>query len=234
MERLGVLSGTFMLERSDWIRKGKKQRIQNAYGEATAIETDSVVFILRHGDNPANYILPHRVNHPANLQALKDLGVTEVIGINSTGSLKTSLRPGRIVIPDDFISFTPTPTICESKPIHVTPSFNESVRRKLIAAARKIHLNAVETGIYWQTTGPRLETRAEIRMMSGFADIVGMTLVSEAVIALEMGLPYASACSIDNFGNGLVEKPLSLEEIVSGTRKNADLMIRLLQEYVQK
>lgn len=234
MERLGVLSGTFMLERSDWIRKGKKQRIQNAYGEATAIETDSVVFILRHGDNPANYILPHRVNHPANLQALKDLGVTEVIGINSTGSLKTSLRPGRIVIPDDFISFTPTPTICESKPIHVTPSFNESVRRKLIAAARKIHLNAVETGIYWQVTGPRLETRAEIRMMSGFADIVGMTLVSEAVIALEMGLPYASACSIDNFGNGLVEKPLSLEEIVAGTRKNADLMIRLLQEYVQK
>ena len=234
MERLGVLSGTFMLERSDWIRKGKKQRIQNAYGEATAIETDSVVFILRHGDNPANYILPHRVNHPANLQALKDLGVTEVIGINSTGSLKISLRPGRIVIPDDFISFTPTPTICESKPIHVTPSFNESIRQKLIAAARKIHLNAVETGIYWQVTGPRLETRAEIRMMSGFADIVGMTLVSEAVIALEMGLPYASACSIDNFGNGLVEKPLSLEEIVAGTRKNADLMIRLLQEYVQK
>ncbi len=233
MERLGVLSGTFMLERSDWIQKGKKHRIQNAWGEATAIETDSIVFILRHGDDPADYILPHRVNHPANLQALKDLGVTEVIGINSTGSLKKNLRPGMIVIPDDFISFTPTPTICESKPIHVTPSFNESVRRKLITAARRIDLNVVETGIYWQTTGPRLETRAEIRMMSGFADIVGMTLASEAVIALEMDLPYASACSIDNFGNGLTEKPLSLEEIVAGTRKNADLMIRLLKEYIE-
>jgi len=234
MERLGVLSGTFMLERSDWIRKGKKQRIHNIFGEATAVETDSVVFILRHGDNPTNYILPHRVNHAANLLALKDLGVTEVIGINSTGSLKKNLRPGMIVIPDDFISFTPTPTICESKPIHVTPSFNESVRRKLIAAAHSCNLDVVETGIYWQTPGPRLETRAEIRMMSGFADIVGMTLVSEAVIALEMGLPYASACSIDNFGNGLVEKSLSLEEIVAGTRKNADLMIRLLQEYIQR
>jgi len=234
MERLGVLSGTFMLEQSDWIRNGKRHRIQNAWGEATAIETDSIVFILRHGDDPAEYILPHRVNHPANLQALKDLGITEVIGINSTGSLKTHLRPGMIVIPDDFISFTPTPTIYESKPIHVTPSFNESVRQKLIAAARKINLNAVESGIYWQTPGPRLETRAEIRMMSSFADIVGMTLVSEAVIALEMDLPYASVCSIDNFGNGLTEKPLSLEEIVAETRKNADTMIRLLQEYVQR
>ncbi len=232
MERLGVLSGTFMLERSDWIRKGEKRRIHNAYGEATAIETDCAVFILRHGDNPAHYILPHQVNHAANLLALKDLGVTEVIGINSTGSLKTHLRPGMIVIPDDFISFTPTPTIYENKPIHVTPSFHESVRQKLIAAARKIDLNAVESGIYWQTPGPRLETRAEIRMMSGFADIVGMTLAGEAVIALEMDLPYASACSIDNFGNGLVEKPLSLEEIVAGTRKNADMMIRLVQEYI--
>ncbi|MDD4092651.1 MAG: hypothetical protein PHQ63_08830, partial [Smithellaceae bacterium] len=160
MERLGVLSGTFMLERSDWIQKGKRRRIQNAWGEATAIETDSIVFILRHGDDPADYILPHRVNHPANLQALKDLGVTEVIGINSTGSLKKNLRPGMIVIPDDFISFTPTPTICESKPIHVTPSFNESVRRKLITAAHNCNLDVVETGTYWQTTGPRLETRA--------------------------------------------------------------------------
>ena len=181
MERLGVLSGTFMMERSDWIRKGQKRRIHNAYGEATAIETDCAVFILRHGDDPAHYILPHRVNHAANLQALKDLGVTEVIGINSTGSLKTNLRPGMIVIPDDFISFTPTPTIYENKPIHVTPSFNESVRRKLIAAARKIDLNAVESGIYWQTPGPRLETRAEIRMMSAFADIVGMTLAGSVV-----------------------------------------------------
>lgn len=234
MERLGVLSGTFMLERSDWVRKSKKHRIQNAYGEATAIETDCAVFILRHGDDPAHYILPHRVNHAANLQALKDLGVAEAIGINSTGSLKTNLRPGMIVIPDDFITFTPTPTIYESKPIHITPSFNESVRRKLIAAARKIDRNTVESGIYWQTSGPRLETRAEIRMMSRFADIVGMTLAGEAMIALEMDLPYASACSIDNFGNGLAEKPLSLEEIVTGTRKNADMMIRLVQKYIDE
>lgn len=233
MGRVGVLSGTIMMEKSDLIRKGSKLRIKNQYGDALAQETDQMVFILRHGDDPAEYILPHRINHHANLQALRDLGVTDVIGINSTGSLKKNIRPGMIIIPDDFITLTATPTIHHNKAVHITPSLNESVRQKLIAAARDCRLDVVETGTYWQVTGPRLETRAEIRMMANFADVVGMTMANEAVIALEMGLPYASACSIDNFGNGLVDEPLSMEEIIAGTRRNADMMTRLLKRYVE-
>ncbi|MDP2853890.1 MAG: MTAP family purine nucleoside phosphorylase [Smithellaceae bacterium] len=232
MGRVGVLAGTIMMERSHLIQKGSKQRIKNQHGEALAVLTDKMVFIVRHGDDPAEYILPHKINHHANLQALKDLGVTDVVGINSTGSLKISLRPGIIVIPDDFITLTATPTIHQNKAVHITPSLDESVRQKLIAAARNCDLEVVETGTYWQVTGPRLETRAEIRMMANFADIVGMTMANEAVIALEMGLSYASACSVDNFGNGLMEKPLSLEEIITGTRKNADMMMKLLENYV--
>ena len=168
----------------------------------------------------------------ANLGALKELGVTEVVGINSTGSLKKDLCPGMIVIPDDFITLTATPTIHEDSAVHITPSLNEKVRQKLIKAAQNYKISVVEKGTYWQVPGPRLETKAEIKMMSNFADIVGMTMASEAVIALELDIPYASACSIDNFGNGLTENPLSMEEIVAGTRKNADLMISLLQSYL--
>jgi len=234
MGRVGVLAGTIMMERSHLIQKGDTQRIKNPYGEAMATVTDQMVFIVRHGHDPAEYILPHKINHHANLQALKDLGVTEVIGINSTGSLNKNIRPGVIVIPDDFITLTSTPTIHQNKAVHITPSLNESVRQKLIAAARNCHLDVVEKGTYWQVTGPRLETRAEIRMMANFADVVGMTMANEAVIALEMGLPYASACSIDNFGNGLVEKPLNMDEIIAGTRKNADMMMRLLERYIEE
>ena len=232
MGLIGVLAGTIMMERSHMIQKGSKQRIKNQYGEALAILTDKLVFIVRHGDDPAEYILPHKINHHANLQALKDLGVTDVVGINSTGSLKISLRPGIIVIPDDFITLAATPTIHQNKAVHITPSLNESVRQKLITAAQSCNLEVVKKGTYWQVTGPRLETRAEIRMMANFADIVGMTMANEAVIALELGLSYASVCSIDNFGNGLLEKPLILEEIIAGTRKNADMMMRLLENYV--
>lgn len=233
MERVGVISGTFMMEKSDLIQKGGKRRIRNQYGASLVVETDRVVFIPRHGDDPADYILPHRINHQANLQTLRDLGVTEVIGINSTGSLKTNLRPGMIVIPDDFITLTATPSIYHNQAVHITPSLNESLRQKLITAAHDCNLDVVETGTYWQVAGPRLETRAEIRMMANFADVVGMTMAHEAVAALEMGLPYASACSIDNFGNGLVEKPLGMEEIIAGTRKNADMMIQLLEQYIK-
>ncbi|PKN19844.1 MAG: hypothetical protein CVU71_05615 [Deltaproteobacteria bacterium HGW-Deltaproteobacteria-6] len=234
MGRVGVLAGTIMMERSHLIQKGGTERIKNPYGDVEAIVTDKMVFIIRHGHDPAEYILPHAINHRANLQALKDLGVTCVIGINSTGSLRKDLSPGMIVIPDDFITLTATPSIHQNKAVHITPSLNETVRRRLITAARSCHPDVVEKGTYWQVTGPRLETRAEIRMMANFADVVGMTMASEAVIALELGLPYASACSIDNYGNGLVEKPLSMEEIITGTRKNADMMMRLLERYVEE
>jgi 5'-methylthioadenosine phosphorylase len=233
MERVGVISGAFVMEKSDLIRQGGKRRIRNQYGDALVVENDRIVFILRHGDDPDDYILPHRINHHANLQALQDLGVTCVIGINSTGTLKTNLRPGMIVIPAAFITLAATPSIYHNKAVHITPSLNEAVRQKRITAAHDCNLDVVETGTYWQVAGPRLETRAEIGMMSHFADIVGMTMAHEAVAALELGLPYASACSIDNFGNGLVEKPLGMEEIIAGTRKNADMMMRLLKQYIQ-
>jgi 5'-methylthioadenosine phosphorylase len=58
-------------------------------------------------------------------------------------------------------------------------------------------------------------------------------MANEAVIALELDLPYACACSIDNFGNGLLKKPLTMEEIIAGTRKNADLMVKLLHGYLK-
>lgn len=233
MGPVGVLSGTIMMERSELLQEGRQEMIRNQYGEVLLTVTDQMILIPRHGNDPAEYILPHRINHLANLQALKDLRVTEVIGINSTGSLKKSLYPGMIIIPDDFITLTATPTIHQDKVAHVTPSLNESVRQKLITAAKNSNLDVVETGTYWQVAGPRLETKAEIRMMANYADIVGMTMANEAVIALEMGLPYASACSIDNYGNGLVEKPLSMEEIITGTRKNADMMMRLLKRYTE-
>ncbi|HQK99877.1 MAG TPA: MTAP family purine nucleoside phosphorylase [Smithellaceae bacterium] len=231
MGRLGVLSGSIMMEHSALARR-QTQSVSTVFGEALAVLTDSLALILRHGHDPAEYILPHRINHRANLQALRDLGVSEVIGINSTGSLKRELPPGTIIIPDDFITLTATPTIHATRAVHITPVLSENVRRKLAQAARQAGIDAVETGVYWQVTGPRLETRAEIRMMANFADIVGMTMANEAVIAQELDLPYASVCSVDNFGHGLIETPLTLEEIIAGTRKNADVVIRILESYL--
>jgi 5'-methylthioadenosine phosphorylase len=207
--------------------------MENEFGKASIFVTDKAALILRHGNDPKNHILPHLINYRANLKALKDLGLSEIVGINSTGSLKKDLAPGMIIVPDDFITLTSTPSIYENKAIHIAPSLSEKVRGKIIKAALINNLDIVQKGTYWQTQGPRLETKAEIKMMANFADIVGMTMANEAVIAQEMEIPYASACSIDNFGNGLLDEPLNVEEIVEGTRKNADLMIKILKSYLK-
>jgi 5'-methylthioadenosine phosphorylase len=233
MGLLGVISNKLVMERNDLLKNSAARLIKNKFGRSSVLITDKIVWILRHDNDPHNYILPHLINHRANLQALKNLGVTEIVGINSTGSLKKTLCPGMIVIPDDFITLTTTPTIHENRAVHITPTLNEKVRQKLIKAALGSNIKVVKNGTYWQTQGPRLETKAEIKMMANFADIVGMTMANEAVIALELDLPYASVCSIDNFANGLLKKPLSMEEILVGISKNADLMIRLLQSYLE-
>jgi len=233
MGLLGVISNKLVMERSDLLRNSAVRSMKNKFGQASVLIADNIVWILRHGNDTNNYILPHLINHRANLQALKDLDATEIVGINSAGSLKKDLCPGMIVVPDDFITLTATPTIHQNRAVHITPLLNEKVRQKLIKAALGSKIKVIKKGTYWQTQGPRLETKAEIKMMANFADIVGMTMANEAVIALELDLPYASVCSIDNFGNGLLKKPLSMIEIIAGTRKNADLMIRLLQNYLK-
>jgi len=68
--------------------------------------------------------------------------------------------------------------------------------------------------------------------MSHFADIVGMTMANEAVIAQELNIPYASICSVDNYGNGIAAKPLDMKEIAEGTRRNSDTIIQLLHSYI--
>jgi len=75
-------------------------------------------------------------------------------------------------------------------------------------------------GIYIQTQGPRLETKAEIDMLKRFGDVVGMTMASEVTLCLEYGIPYASICSIDNYCHGIAKVPLTMEEIQENVRKN--------------
>lgn len=214
--------------------KREERFMDNDFGRTVVFVHDNIVYLPRHGINPKDYIMPHRINHQANMRALKDAGITEVVAVNSTGSLKMNIKPGTVIIPDDFIMLYGTPTVFSNRPQHVTPSINSNVRRALIDAAHECNIDVEDGGIYWETTGPRFETMAEIKMMSAFADIVGMTMGSEAVIAQELELPYASLCSVDNYAHGLGEKPLTMEEIYEHARINADKMIKIIHQYVSR
>jgi len=234
MEPLGIISGTVPLQGEKIFGNLKKRNLDTEYGKVLVFLSDTIAFIPRHGSDPGHYILPHLINHQANMKALKDLGIREVMGVNSTGSLKKKLKPGMIVVPDDFITLPGTPTAIHGRPLHITPGLNDEVRRQWLEAARDCKINVIDGGVYWQTTGPRFETMAEIRMMSRFADLVGMTMASEAVIAQELELSYAALCSVDNYGHGLVEKPLTIEEIVQNARRNTEAIMKIVSRYIER
>ncbi len=81
---------------------------------------------------------------------------------------------------------------------------------------------ARDGGVYWQTIGPRFETPAEIRLIAAHADVVGMTIASECIVACELGLAYAAICVVDNLANGIGSGSLSVAELEADRAANAE------------
>jgi 5'-methylthioadenosine phosphorylase len=190
-----------------------------------------VTFLPRHGPER---IPPHRVNHRANIYAFKKLEVTEIIGVNSVGSLREELPPGWIVIPHDYLSPWGIQTFYEHHGVHITPCLDAVLRGRLIRAAQGAGVAFVSEGVYIQTIGPRLETKAEIAMLRNFGHVVGMTMAHEATLCQEVGLAYASICSVDNYCHGITAQPLTEKEIAHQAQENAavvnKILIRVLEE----
>jgi len=232
MGMLGIMTGSIGKD-SELFEHAKKRIMKTVHGTATLLIARDCVVIPRHGADPRRYILPHLINHQANMTALKDLGVNEIIAVQSTGSLQKTLKPGKFAVPDDFILLYGGPTVFSAKAEHITPTLDEGIRQRLIQAARDCRIKVVDGGIYWQTQGPRLETKAEIALMARFAHLVGMTMAGEAVIAKELNLPYASLCSVDNYAHGIGAKPLSQDEIAGHARRNSEIAMRIVEKYME-
>ena len=191
-----------------------------------------VVFLSRHGAE--HRIPPHRLNHRANLWALKELGATAVLATASTGSLKRPIRPGSFVVPHDYVALWDIPTFHDDEVVHATPGLDAKLRDALVSGAKDAGASVRSRGVYVQTKGPRLETPAEIRHLATLGDVVGMTMASEATLASELGLPYAAVCSVDNYGNGIAERPLTFERIRETQAANRDALRRILEKALER
>jgi 5'-methylthioadenosine phosphorylase len=157
-----------------------------------------------------------------------------VIGVNSVGSLKEELPPGRIVIPHDYLSPWGILTFYEHQVVHITPSLDAGLRHSLIQGAQGAGMAFAPEGVYIQTIGPRLETKAEIAMLKNFGHVVGMTMAHEATLCQEVGLAYASICSVDNYCHGIIDTPLTEKEIAHNAQENAGaihtVLLRVMEE----
>lgn len=225
----GIIGGG-NLSNLDVLKKKKTRAISTPYGKVFYYSINKIPIILRHGLK--GNIPPHKINYRANIFALKKLGLKFIFSFNSVGSLRKKIKPGNILIPSDYIDFD-TLTFYEKNPKFITPQISEKLRKILIQILEKLNLKFFRKGVYFNTKGPRLETKAEISLIKNFADVVGMTMAKEATLANELGLEYASVCSVDNYAHGLIKKPLSIKDIRENQARNKKNIERIIEKILR-
>ncbi len=200
--------------------------VETKYGVATVRVNGERVVLNRHGQGAP--LPPHAINHRANMAALAALGVTEVVALNSVGSLRPELAPGTFVSCSDYVGLAVGPlTIHEHELQGGSPGIANNLIPRLVAELAPEFM--VRTGkIYVQTRGPRFETKAEIAIIRHWGDVVGMTLAHEADICTELGLRYNSLALVDNFANGLVGTDIDyarFKELVADNQERVDRFV---------
>jgi 5'-methylthioadenosine phosphorylase len=187
---------------------------------AAAAAEHGAAIVQRHGGADA-YVLPHEIDHAANLRPLVEQGCDRVLALGSVGSLSAELAVGSLLCPNDFIALHLGFSIFADERAHTAPGFDPRWREEVIAAWEVGGQAPRDGGTYWQTIGPRFETPAEIQMMAPHADVVGMTIASECIVAAELGLDYAALCVVDNLANGIGAGTISVAELETDRAANA-------------
>ena len=197
-----------------------------------------VAFLARHGEGHS--LPPHRINYRANLAALKALGATRVLALNTVGGITGRFGPRVLACPDQLIDYTwgRISTLCEepgSEVLHVDfgDPYTPTLRRDVIEAAARAGVALVDGGCYGATQGPRLETNAEIaRLRRDGCDLVGMTGMPEAGLARELGLDYACLAIVANWAAGAGPDPdeiITMDEVLANVQAAMDGVPRILR-----
>ena len=239
-ELVGIIGGTGIYN-AGMLENPQKVVLDTPYGQVILnkgrLHDKEVVFIARHGEG--HTVPPHLVNYRANIWSLKILGVKAILAMAAVGSLSTDLKPGEIVLVNQFLDFTRSrpQTFQEKEVLHLdmTAPYCTHLRRLLAVTTKQLELACHYGGTYVCTEGPRYETPAETRMYRSLGgDVIGMTGIPEAVLAREAGICYAAIALITNFAAGISSmRALSHNEVVDTVTRNAVKVNALLQKTIE-
>lgn len=211
---LGLIGGTGLTNLAN-LEITHRQVVRTPYGEPSGaltfgnINDHEVVFLARHGYG--HTIPPHLVNYRANMWALHEQGVRDVVSVATVGGIHADLQPGIIVLPDQIIDYTWgrkstfDDQIGDQPVNHIdfTEPYSSQLRQLCMTAIQKVGDTCIDGGVYACVQGPRLETAAEInRLERDGATMVGMTGMPEAVLAREIGISYAAIGVVANQAAG--------------------------------
>ncbi|HKI08933.1 MAG TPA: S-methyl-5'-thioadenosine phosphorylase [Nitrososphaeraceae archaeon] len=230
--KIGIIGGTGMYD-SNFFKYSKRVKVDTPYGETSDLVSlgdcfgTPIAFIPRHGRK--HTIPPHKINSRANIWALKELGVTRILSPSVVGSLRKELRPGDIVVSDQFIDFTrqrdytyyDNGQICH---ISMADPFCPELRQIAIQRIKNLlNYDVHSKGTYLCVEGPRFSTRAESLFFKDVlsADVIGMTLVPECVLAREAQLCYVSIAMITDY-DVWSDSPVSTKAVLEILKMNVE------------
>jgi 5'-methylthioadenosine phosphorylase len=229
---LGVIGGSGLYHMKE-LKVLEKVSVETPYGPPS----DDIVlgelmgvrlaFLPRHGTG--HFITPSEINFRANIFALKKIGVDRILSVSAVGSMKEELEPGHFSVPDQFIdrttrrvsTFFTTGLVGH---VSLADPICADLAQSLTASAKKAGTKVHEKGTYICIEGPQFSTRAESNLYRSWGvDIIGMTNVTEAKLAREAGLCYATLALVTDFDCWLVEEePVTLEAVLQIMGENVE------------
>ena len=223
------------------LKDAEQIRVGTRYGLPPPISLGQVngkpvAFLPRHGIHHS--VPPHKVNYRANVFALYEIGVKQVVATNAVGAIKSDFEPGDLVVPHDLVDFTKLRqlTFYDGAPVtHVDMSqlYCPTIRALLIKTARERGVQVSDRAVLVCTEGPRYETPAEIEMFRRLnCDIVGMTGTPEAVLARELEMCYATICFVSNMAAGMQQR-LTADEVAKVAESRIPVIQQILREAIK-
>ncbi len=236
---IGVIGGSGLYH-IEGIEECREISVETPFGAASdalmagRLSGRTIYFLPRHGRG--HRILPHELNHRANIWAMRSLGVRYIICVTAVGSLQERYHPRHIVCPDQFYDRTSRRAehtfFGEGIVAHVSMAEPVSTRLReiLVESARSLGATVHPRGTYVNMDGPAFSTRAESEAYRhlGF-DVIGMTNFGEAKLAREAEIALATLAMITDYDCWKTdEEPVSAESVVSHLHANADMAKRIV------
>ncbi len=225
---IGVFGGSGFYELLD---NAREYRMNTPFGAPSSpvmigdVGGRQVAFLPRHGLQ--HQLPPHMINYRANLWAMKELGVTRIIGPNACGSLQTRVQPGDFVICDQFVDRTwgRKDTFYDGPITTHVPSadpYCPTMRQVAIENAEMLGITAHPTGPVVVIQGPRFSTRSESRWFASQGwEVINMTQYPECYLARELEICYCNISLITDYDVGTEDvAPVTNEEVIRVFNEN--------------
>jgi 5'-methylthioadenosine phosphorylase len=236
---VGVIGGSGLYD-IEGLTSTRSIRVRTPFGAPSdvitvgSLEGIRVAFLSRHGQG--HLLNPSGINYRANIFALKSLGVSHVISISAVGSMRESIQPGDVVVPDQFIDLTKrrVSTFFDNGIVaHV--AFGEPVCAELgqvlLSAGEKVGAKLHRSGTYLCMEGPQFSTKAESRLYRQWGvDVIGMTNMPEAKLAREAELCYATLALVTDYDCWHeTEEAVTVEAVLATLHRNVALAKEILR-----